>query len=115
MNTVAGLRSLNGPGCWLLGIGFLLELGTFSRKLFSISFGRIEQGSRPAEAESLREFGWFQDLASVQGAWGQAGVRFSLGGVVSLPFLFSPTGFIFTVLFVRLIACLLVCLFVYPF
>ena len=100
----------------------LLELGTFSRKLFSILFGRTEQGSRPVEAESLRESGWCQDLASVQGAWGQAGVRFSLGGVVSLslsfflPLVLFLQHFLFVCLLAAcwlagLLACLFVCLF----
>ena len=54
--------------------------------------------------QSLRESGWCQDLASVQGAWGQAGVRFSLGGVclssfVSVSFFFILLFFFSCILF----------------
>ena len=46
-------------------------------------------GAQPCNVASSRlDSGWCQDLASVQGAWGHAGVRFSLVGAFLYIFLF---------------------------
>ena len=104
---MAGLRSLDGPRCWELGCLAALRLGFAP----TICFGRARQGNAPVYAGCLRESGWCQDLASVQGAWGQAGARYSLGGVVA--FLIPPLSFPFgSILF---FVCLFVCSFVRSF
>ena len=68
-----------------------------------VAVGRAPVDERLFLAEGRLDSGWCQDLATVQGAWGHAGVRFSLVGVsLSLLFLCFPTFLLLLFSFVDL-------------
>ena len=62
------------------------------------ALGRAYVGAHTLLAPSRLDSGWCQDLASFQGAWGHAGVRFSLVGVClsCLPSFFVVFSFLFS-------------------